>query len=195
MFLDRDGVIVRDSAPVSDASRVEILPGVPDALNRLHQAGYRLVVVTNQSIVARGALTESAVVDLQRHIEQRIRDAGGPALDGFYFCPHHPKANLPAYRIDCTCRKPRPGMLERATVDLGLDRSRSFMVGDRITDIEAGHRAGCRTIWVHTGAHEEARIEASDPVPAGLVADHVCQSLAEAADIILAEPAPSDPPS
>lgn len=188
VFLDRDGVLVRDTAPVSSLDKVEILPGVPRALHRLHDAGYRLVVITNQAIVARGKLSEPALLELQHEIGRRIIAGGGPPLDGFYFCPHHPHADLPAYRIDCDCRKPRPGLLLRAAAELHLDPSASFMVGDRMTDIEAGHRAGCRTLWVQTGAHTEARIQTRDAASPDLRADHICAGLPEAVDFILANP-------
>jgi D-glycero-D-manno-heptose 1,7-bisphosphate phosphatase len=188
VFMDRDGVLVRDTAPVSSLDKVEILPGVPQALRRLQDAGYRLVVITNQAIVARGKLSEAALLDLQAEIAHRIRADGGPALDGFYYCPHHPHADLPAYRIDCDCRKPRPGLILRAATELHLEPTASFMVGDRMTDIEAGHRAGCRTLWVQTGAHTEARIQTRDAAAPDLQADHVCADLPEAVDFILANP-------
>lgn len=188
VFLDRDGVLIRDAAPVSSIARIELLPGTGPALQRLHAAGYRLVVVTNQAIVARGTVTEAELHVIQAEIERRIQADGGPALDGFYYCPHHPNANLPAYRVDCQCRKPRPGLLLQAASAHRIHLPSSYMLGDRITDIEAGRHAGCRTIWVQTGAHEEARIETPNPVQTDVQPDFVCANLPTATDFILAHP-------
>lgn len=187
VFLDRDGVIIRDTAPVSAAASIEILPGVPDALRRLAGSGRKLVVITNQAIVARGVLTEPELLELQREIERRLANAGAPPFDAFRYCPHHPNATLANYRLECACRKPRPGLLLKVAAELNLELARSFMIGDRMTDIEAGHRAGCRTILVHSGAHHESRIVTSDPAMPGLAPDHTCGNLAEAATFILGE--------
>ena len=161
-----------------DASQLEILPGVPEALATLKGAGFLLVVISNQAVVARGLLNEGQVKELHLTLEERLQALGAPGLDGFYFCPHHPRATLQGYRLDCDCRKPRPGLLFRAADDLGLDLARSFMVGDRPTDVLAGVRAGCRTIWTKTGQHDAALIETFeilDPMP---TADFVCTDLA-----------------
>lgn len=185
VFLDRDGVIVRDAEPLAEAARIEILPGVPAALRRLADSGRKLVVVTNQAIVARGILSEAALLDLESEIERRLRDAGAPPFDAFRYCPHHPNASLPAYRVVCDCRKPRPGLLLQAARDLGLDLASSHMIGDRLTDIEAGFRAGCRTILVRTGAHAHGRICTTDPPIEGLEPNHACADLEAAASFIL----------
>jgi D-glycero-D-manno-heptose 1,7-bisphosphate phosphatase len=185
VFLDRDGVLVEDVGLLVDAAEIRILPGVASALRLLHDAGWRLVVVSNQAVVARGLLDEPGVVALQREIESRLGAQGAPALDAFYFCPHHPSATLPAYRTDCACRKPKPGLLLRAAAELGLDLHRSCMIGDRATDLQAGSRAGCRTIWVQTGRHHDPPIETAEPAMLGPSADHVCPSLLAAAYWIL----------
>src|SRR4051812_3052796 len=114
IFLDRDGVLVRDVGPLTSRADIVLTPGVAPALAELARANFRLIVVSNQTVVARGLLEEAAVIGLQREIEARIRAAGGPALDAFYFCPHHPKATRPELRTDCACRKPAPGLLMRA---------------------------------------------------------------------------------
>ncbi|MBL9138286.1 MAG: HAD family hydrolase [Verrucomicrobiales bacterium] len=188
VFLDRDGILIRDDGVVSRLEGIDVLPGVPSALKRLKEAGLALPVVSNQSVVARGVLTESEVKELQAEVERRILQAGGPALDGFYFCPHHPKGTLEAYRSHCDCRKPGIGLLTRAAGDLGVDLQSSFMVGDRPTDIVAGRRAGCRTVWVQTGQHAAPLIETAEPMPADVQADHVCADLAAAVDWILSQP-------
>ncbi len=184
VFLDRDGVLVEDRGALTSTDHIRVLPGAASALRALHDAGWALVVVTNQPAVARGLLSTSEVWSLQHAIERELHDAGAPALDGFYFCPHHPRANLAAYRKSCDCRKPSAGMISEACQALGLDPSASVMVGDRPSDIAAGARAGCRTVWVQTGRHADPPIEVEGgfSTPA---ADHTCADLSAAARWIL----------
>ncbi len=195
VFLDRDGVLVEDVGLLRREEEIRLLPGVPEALALLKTAGYDLVVVSNQAVVARGHLDESGVEVLQDHIEGRLSAAGAPLLDGFYYCPHHPKADLEAYRRDCDCRKPRPGLMLRAAEELGLELSRSYLVGDRPTDLLAGQRAGCKTVWVQTGQHYAPLIQTSESLLERPSADHTCGSLLEAARWILARaPSTTDSP-
>ena len=185
VFLDRDGALIEDVVQLTSAEQIRVLPGVPRALTLLREAGFRLVVVSNQAVVARGLVTEQQVRELQVQVELRIEGEGGPDLDGFYFCPHHPKATLAAYRVDCECRKPQPGMLLRASKELGLDLPSSFLVGDRITDIIAGFRAGCRTVLVQTGQHLAPPIETSQPLDLSIQPGFVCADLPAAVQWIL----------
>jgi len=185
VFLDRDGVLLEDVDLLTDPRRIRILEGVPQTLQRLKQAGFELIVVTNQTVIARGLTTEQGVLEIHSQLEQLIEQAGGPQLDGFYFCPHHPNATLPAFRIDCDCRKPRPGLLLQAARERAIDLKASFMVGDRITDIIAGARAGCRTILVQTGKHLSPPIETTEPLDRTIRPDHICADLKAAADWIL----------
>ena len=187
VFLDRDGVLVKDSGSLIDKAQIEVLSGVPAALSRLHSAAYLLVVVTNQAVVARGLATEEDVGRLNSEISSRLTTAGAPLIDAFYYCPHHPNADLPEYRMDCDCRKPRPGLLLRAARDHGIELKTSYMVGDRPTDIMAGARAGCRTVLVETGAHRAPLIETAERTLSMVPSDFACGSLAEAADWILAQ--------
>jgi D-glycero-D-manno-heptose 1,7-bisphosphate phosphatase len=186
VFLDRDGVLLEDAGILTDPAGIRILPGVPEALARLSRAGLALVVVTNQAAVARGLLTEEALGEIHARMAALLSSRGAPPLDGVYACPHHPEATLPAYRADCACRKPRPGLLIRAAADLGLDLGRSFLVGDRPSDIAAGRAAGCRTVLVETGRHGDPPIRSSEPFDPGVAADHRCPDLAAAADWIVA---------
>jgi D-glycero-D-manno-heptose 1,7-bisphosphate phosphatase len=185
VFLDRDGVLLQDVDLLTRREDVRVLDGVPQALALLQRAGWRLVVASNQAVVARGLASEDEVRALNDYVQELLEQAGGPRLDGWYFCPHHPKATLPAYRQVCECRKPRPGLLLRAAQELELDLSSSFMVGDRITDIVAGAGAGTRTVLVQTGRHLELPIETSEPLDATIQADHICAGLPEAARWIL----------
>ena len=181
VFLDREGVLVEDTALLSRPEQVTLLDGVPGALARLKAAGFALVVVSNQAVVARGLTTLEGVARVNAEIAGRITSSGGPALDGVYVCPHHPHADVADYRLECQCRKPRPGLLTRAAAEHGLDLAASFLVGDRPTDIAAGAAAGCRTILVETGRHADAPIVTVDALDPGLRPDHVCAGLADAA--------------
>lgn len=186
VFLDRDGVLIDDVGPVADAQRIRIRREAAAALVSLKAAGFRLVGVSNQAVVARGLASEADVVRVQEEVERRLQRQGAPALDAFYFCPHHPEATDPRYRQSCDCRKPSPGLVLTACRDLDIDPTASFMVGDRLSDIEAGQRAGCRAVWLKTGQHVAAPIVGMDadtpPDP-----EHACGDLMEAARWILAE--------
>ena len=187
VLLDRDGVLNEDSHLLKRGDHLRILPGVPGALSRLRAAGFKLIVVSNQTIVARGLASEDDVREINAELERQLTGAGGPRLDGFYFCPHHPQATLPEYRTDCECRKPRPGLLLRAAAEHRLDLAASFMVGDRLTDVAAGASAGCRTVQVRTGRHAAPLIETVEPLDLSLQPDHSCSGLREAARWIVAE--------
>lgn len=185
VFLDRDGVLIEDVELLTTAADIRILNGVPQSLGRLKQAELLLIVVSNQTVVARGFLSEPEMTALHHEVEQRLRHHGAPALDGFYFCPHHPNATLPAYRADCDCRKPRPGLLIGAAREHHIDLGASFMVGDRITDIIAGAAAGCRAVLVKTGAHLAPPIETSEPLDTAVFPDYSCKDLTKATEWIL----------
>ena len=150
VFLDRDGTINEDVGYLSNLSQLLIYPNAFEALRLLNAAGFYVVVITNQSGVARGYFPESFITDvhqlMQTHFEEkRVR------IDGFYYCPHHPTEGEAPYRRACSCRKPEPGMLLQAAADLDIDLGRSFMIGDHASDIEAARRAGARGILVRTG--------------------------------------------
>lgn len=161
VFLDRDGVLVRDQGPLTQVAQIELLPGVAQALASMKRADFELIVVSNQTAVARGLLDAAGVIALQGEVERAIVALGGPSLDGFYFCPHHPRASLPELRCDCECRKPAPGLLRQAAAERGIELERSFMIGDRASDVVAGYRAGCSTILLRSGAHSAPPIEVS----------------------------------
>jgi D-glycero-D-manno-heptose 1,7-bisphosphate phosphatase len=143
IFLDRDGVInVRRSEVtyVSGRSLFTLLPGVPEALGILGDLGFLLVVVTNQRGIARGVMTEEDLADVHAYLEEQLADCG-VRLDGIFHCPHEEFEN-------CGCRKPDPGMILSAIQEIGIDPAHSYMVGDSPSDIEAGHRAGTRTVRI-----------------------------------------------
>jgi D-glycero-D-manno-heptose 1,7-bisphosphate phosphatase len=185
VFLDRDGVLIEDAHLITRASEARVLPGVPQALAALAQHGFQLIVFSNQTVISRGLATELEVEQFNAQLAAQLCRAGAPPLAGFYICPHHPQATLPQYRVACDCRKPRPGLLLRAARDHDVNLRASFAVGDRITDIIAGARAGCRTILVQTGRHVEAPIVSPDGIDTAIKPDYTCADLPAAAAWIL----------
>lgn len=144
VFLDRDGTINVEKNYLIDPEKFEFIPGVPQALKRLQDAGYLLVVVTNQSGVARGYFDLEQVHRLHDYVVASLQSFG-VNLDAIYLCPHHPTEGLGELKKECNCRKGRPGMLLQAAADLNIDLQQSYMVGDKEADIKAGKAAGCQT--------------------------------------------------
>jgi D-glycero-D-manno-heptose 1,7-bisphosphate phosphatase len=178
VFLDRDGTVIEQVHYLSDPDRVRLLPGAAGALRRLRDAGFALVVVTNQSAIGRGMLTVSRLGEIHDEMNRQL-DAEGVAVDAIYYCPEAP-AGDDRTAIEHGDRKPGPGMLLRAAGDLGLDLGASWMVGDMISDILAGVNAGCRgSILVETGKGLSEAEGALD------VAYAVADDLAAAAALIL----------
>lgn len=149
VFLDRDGTINIEKEYLYRIADFEFIPGAPDAIRLLNQAGIMVIVVTNQSGVARGYYTEEDVENLHRHIAGELNSAGAH-VDAWLYCPHHPDGRG-SYALTCTCRKPLPGMLLEAAARYDIDLEQSTIIGDKPADIEAGAAAGCRTILVRTG--------------------------------------------
>jgi mannose-1-phosphate guanylyltransferase / phosphomannomutase len=178
VFLDRDGVINEEVDLLCRGDQLSLIDGSAEAIRRLNEADLRVIVVTNQPVVARGLCTEQDVERIHGKLERMLADRGA-RVDAFYFCPHHENANLPQYRTVCECRKPNIGMLTKAAERFGLDLGRSYMVGDRTVDIQAGANAGCVTILVKTGY---GGTDGKCPV----MPMFTCVNLAAAADIILA---------
>jgi D-glycero-D-manno-heptose 1,7-bisphosphate phosphatase len=148
VFLDKDGTLVADTPYAADAGALQLLPDVPDGLRILAKAGFALVIVTNQSGVARGLVSLQSLAAARDRLAELFVDAGA-VLSGFYYCPHHRDGVVAPYARECDCRKPQPGLLRRAAQELGLELSSSWMVGDLPSDVDAGQRAGCRTVLVH----------------------------------------------
>ena len=151
VFLDRDGTLVHPRHYPSRPDELRLYDGIGPELRRLQSAGFRLVVITNQSGIARGYFGEPELARMHEHLAGELARLG-VRLDGVYFCPHHPDGAIPELSIACECRKPAPGMLLRAAGELALDLEHSWFIGDILDDVEAGNRAGCRTILVDLGS-------------------------------------------
>ncbi|MEO6392793.1 MAG: D-glycero-beta-D-manno-heptose 1,7-bisphosphate 7-phosphatase [Pyrinomonadaceae bacterium] len=150
VFLDRDGTISEEVGYLDDPSRFRLLPGSPAAIQLLNENGWKVVVVTNQSGVARGFFAEEMVVQVNELMRSKLA-AAGARLDGVYYCPHHPTSGAAPYVSDCDCRKPKPGLLFQAAQELDIDLSASWMVGDRYGDVAVAPAAGVRSALVLTG--------------------------------------------
>jgi len=153
-FLDKDGTLVHNLPYNVDPALICFTPGADEGLRLLDQGGFRLVVVSNQSGVARGYFSEEALTAVEGRLRQLCRKAG-VELAGFYYCPHAPDGTVRKYATTCFCRKPRPGLLVRASLDLGIDLQGSWLIGDILDDIEAGIGAGCKTVLLLNGNETE----------------------------------------
>jgi len=154
IFLDKDGTLIEDVPYNVDPSRIALYRGAARALRKLARQDYRFFVVSNQPGVGHGLFSEAAL----RSAGQRVAELLAQEqlrLDGFYYCPHHPGAALPHYALACECRKPAPGLLLRAAAEHDIDLGASWMIGDILHDVEAGKRAGCRTLLLDNGNETE----------------------------------------
>jgi len=178
VFLDKDGTLIDDIPFNVNPSLIRLATGASVGLARLHLAGYRLVVVSNQSGVAHGYFPEEDLRPVANRLRELLDDAGAP-LTGFYYCPHHPQGRIERLSMICGCRKPAAGMLLQASGELNIDLQRSWLIGDILDDIEAGRRAGCRMVLIVNGNETEWR-ERPLRQP-----NFVASDLAIAADLIL----------
>jgi len=178
VFLDRDGTIIEDVGDLNNPIDIKFIPGSIEAIKKLNQAGYKVVVITNQSGVARGLIREDMLQTIDKTVQKTIL-AGGGQLDAIYYCPHHPQHGHYPYKRVCNCRKPGPGMILKAAKDLKLDLAQSYMIGDKISDVEAGINAGVKPILVLTGQSARFKEKAAEKMVA------ICQDLNQAVDSIL----------
>lgn len=166
IFLDRDGTLNTEVNYLHRKEDLVLLPGVPEALKAFKDQGYKLVVITNQAGVARGYYTENDVKELHRYMNELLKKQGAE-IDAFFYCPHHPEHGIGAYKVKCHCRKPETGMFEMAEQVFDVDQAGSWMIGDKLIDIEAGKNYGVRTVLVGTGygadVHEEQKKKGSFP--------------------------------
>jgi D-glycero-D-manno-heptose 1,7-bisphosphate phosphatase len=184
VFLDKDGTLIDDVPYNVDPALIRLAEGVAEGLRALHAAGYRLIVVSNQSGVARGLFPIEALEGVERRLRELLAQVGVP-LAGFYYCPHHPEGVAPDYAVACDCRKPEPGLVLRAARDHGVDPGRSWFIGDILDDVEAGRRAGCQTILIDNGHETEWR---ASP---WRLPHHMAADFAQAASLVT-DPSPPD---
>ena len=144
VFLDRDGTINEEVSYLKSLGMLKLIPGVGAAIRLLNEAGFKVVIITNQSGVARGYFSESFVQNTHELLTSML-GKDGATIDGIYYCPHHPTAGNSEHTVRCDCRKPATGLLDRAAVDLDIDLKQSFMVGDKWIDVEVGQRAGAKS--------------------------------------------------
>lgn len=154
IFLDKDGTLVENIPYNVNPALIELCWHAGPALQMFTAMGFSLFIVTNQSGVAKGLFTECALEPVRHRLAERLAQYG-VKLDGFYYCPHSPDGTIGRYAIPCTCRKPMPGMLLQAAREHGIDLARSWMIGDILHDVEAGRRAGCRTVLIDNGNETE----------------------------------------
>jgi histidinol-phosphate phosphatase family protein len=185
VFIDKDGTLIEDIPYNVDPALIELAPGASQGLVLLARAGYSLVIVSNQSGVARGLFRETALQAVEERLCELLEEIG-VWLAGFYYCPHHPHGQVGRYSIICECRKPAPGMLLAAAAEIDLDLSRSWLLGDILDDIEAGRRAGCRTVLIDNGHETEWRL-GPDRVPHFVAPDFA----AAARQVLAASAAPT----
>ncbi len=194
VFLDRDGTLIEEVGYVNHLDRVRVYPWAAEAVHKLNQAGLLVVVLTNQSGVARGYFTEELVEQVHQKIARELA-ARNARVDAFYYCPHHPNAPIERYRRDCRCRKPSTGLLEESARRFAIDLQSSFVVGDSYRDMQLGFNAGARTILVMSGygrgeyEHQRANwLRNPDGIAENLLeaVDRILEELAQRA----AEPAP-----
>ncbi len=186
VFLDRDGVINEELNYLSSPAQLKLLPGAAQAIQKLNRQRIPVIVVSNQAGVARGFFSEEEVQRIHERLSDLLsREAAH--IDRYYYCPHHPTEGIGPYRIDCECRKPKPGLLLKAGSEMGLNLEQSYLIGDNVTDVEAGLRAGVKSILVLTGYGES--LWRSWPAP--FQPHYVAHDLGEAVNWILDSATPS----
>ena len=154
VFLDKDGTLIDDVPYNVNPELINLKDGAVEGLQKLQRAGFKLIVISNQSGVARGYFAKEELEKVEHRIKEML--AGfGIKLDGFYYCPHHPEGRIAEYAIDCNCRKPLPGMLIKAAAEHHVNLKASWMIGDILNDVEAGNRAGCNSILIDNGGETE----------------------------------------
>lgn len=181
VFLDRDGTLNNEASYIRTPDELQLIAGAGTAVHRLNERGLITCVISNQSGVARGYLSERDLVPIHSKLERELARCGG-RVDRIYYCPHHPTEGIPPYNIVCDCRKPKTGMLQQGADEFGLDIERSFVIGDSVVDMQAGIALNARAVLVLTGygvtAREQCRL-------ADMHLDYVAPTIVEAVDFVL----------
>jgi len=160
-FLDRDGTLIEENQYISSPEQIEIIDGNFDAIRLMNEAGYLVIIISNQSGVARGYFKEDTVPIINSSIEKIFADKNC-TIDAFYYCPHFPEGIVPEYSIICDCRKPKTGLIKQAEKDFDIDLSKSYFIGDRLTDVQCGRNAGMEGILLLTGYGKKALAETNE---------------------------------
>lgn len=177
VFLDRDGTINEEVDFLTSPRDLHLIPRSAEAIRRANDLGLRVIIVTNQSGIARGLFTEAELLEVHRMLAGRLADEGA-RIDGIYYCPHHPSEGTGGYRKECDCRKPNTGMIERAAREFRIDPERSYVIGDRTVDVGMAKNAGARAILVLTGyGRAELGICERDAIPLDYVADDLYDAM------------------
>lgn len=150
VFLDRDGTINYDAGYINHVDNFIMYPYAAQAIRMLNKSGYYVIVITNQSGLGRGFFNEETLDEIHNYMVQSLKEQGAN-IDGIYFCPHDPNTKIEKYKAVCNCRKPETGLVEMAFKDFNIDKSKMYFIGDKYSDIMAGHKSGCKTIIVKTG--------------------------------------------
>jgi len=185
IFFDRDGVLNVDNDFITDISQVSLYPDAPEIIAFCRGLGFKIFVVTNQAAVARGLLSEEELQKLnERYKKLLLKSNPDAVIDKIYYCPHHPQANVEKFRQVCECRKPKAGMIFQAQKEFNLDLEKSFLIGDRISDIMAGKTAGCKTIQFLSGKHTAAPIISDVKIDENIKPDFTITDLKELKGIV-----------
>jgi len=185
VFFDRDGVLNIDNDFITDIKQVVLYENTADIIAYCRNLGYKIFVITNQAIIARGMLSENKLIQIHEEYKTLITKQNPDAvIDKIFYCPHHPDADIEKYRQNCECRKPRPGMILTAGDEFNINLRESFMVGDRMSDITAGVLAGCKTIHCLTGKHTDKPIVSDLKTDVTIRPDFIINNLSELKGII-----------
>jgi D-glycero-D-manno-heptose 1,7-bisphosphate phosphatase len=182
IFIDRDGTLNEEVGYVCDPAQFRLHDFAAEAVRMINESGWMAIVITNQSGIAQGLLTEESLANIHRRMTEELAEAGA-RVDAIYYCPHHPEIGEPPYRNACECRKPRPGMLQRAAEEFGLNLPACVVIGDRYRDLRTAQAVGARSVLVLTGYGREELEQAAEPQPQ----DHVAANLLDAVRWVLNE--------
>ncbi len=181
VFFDRDGTINEEAGYIRDLNNLKLIKGAAEAIEKLRKSGFLAVLITNQSGPARGYYSEEWVKQLNNRVQELLNQEGAE-LDAIYYCPHLPDGSVPEYTFECDCRKPNIGLFLNAKSDFDIDLNSSFMLGDKATDVEAGHNAGCKSILLKTGYGQQVLAGSYQTVPD---ANYIADDIVDAAEWIL----------
>ena len=183
IFLDRDGTLNEDIGYAKSIGDIKLFPQTSATLRALKEMGYTLIVITNQAVIARGWLTEEGMKELHQKYNELLEKQDGVPIDAYYFCPHHPNADILEYKKVCECRKPAHGLIIKAAKENNIDLKKSLMIGDKLTDIIAGKNAECKTILIRTPTSYETNVSGAI-ADKTILADYEVDSIADVVEIV-----------